>query len=401
MRGPAPAAVAASGSSAFLRAHLHSVLDHYQALCVDPRGGFFEVDGEGSPDAKRVRSLVGTARMIVNLAIGYLHTGDERRRGALRHGLRFLREVHRDPQSGGYAWCVERGIATPGPQRCYGLAFVALAYARAVQCGVDEALPWLRETWALIDARFWEPAHQLYADEAGTDGALTGDRGQNANMHACEALLVAYEATGDSSCLQRAATLADRVVNGLAQQTGGLIWERFDSDWRVDGIERIGQGADRYRVNGVQPGHLAEWAKLLLILERHDPAPWLLARARALFDRAVAIGWDPAFGGVVHACDLAGNSLDADKYGWVQAECLAAAGLLAKATGSNAYQDCYARLWDYAWRCFVDHPHQAWFRVLDRDHRASPGGRARAGRTDYHIVTACHELLIANGETVA
>jgi mannose/cellobiose epimerase-like protein (N-acyl-D-glucosamine 2-epimerase family) len=37
-----------------------------------------------------------------------------------------------------------------------------------------------------------------YADEGGGWGDLSAYRGQNANMHMTEAMLVAFEATGDT-----------------------------------------------------------------------------------------------------------------------------------------------------------------------------------------------------------
>jgi mannose/cellobiose epimerase-like protein (N-acyl-D-glucosamine 2-epimerase family) len=381
------------GSATFLREHLRGVIAFYHPACLDPRGGFLEIDPQGRPASAGTRTLVGTARMIVNHAIAQLHSQDSQHLEAVMHGLRFLREAHRDPHDGGYAWLIRDGLPQPAPQRCYGLAFVALAYARAAQCGVASARAWLDETWALLDRHFWEPQHGLYADAAGPRWALEDYRGQNANMHACEALIAAFEATRELRYLERAAALADRVVNGLAARTDGLVWEHFHRDWQADYDYGRNDGAgDRYRAWGFQPGHQAEWAKLLLILERHAPQPWHRQRAQELFDRALALGWDAAHEGVIHACDLDGACHDGDKYSWVQAECLAAAGLLAGA-GAARYADWYERLWNYAWRRFVDHPAQAWMRVLSRDHQAHDDGRAHAGKTDYHVVSACHELL--------
>jgi mannose/cellobiose epimerase-like protein (N-acyl-D-glucosamine 2-epimerase family) len=66
----------------------------------------------------------------------------------------------------------------------------------------------MQETFELMERRFWEPAHGLYADQASADWSqLDPYRGQNANMHACEALLAAFEASGEIHYLQRAETL--------------------------------------------------------------------------------------------------------------------------------------------------------------------------------------------------
>ena len=77
-------------------------------------------------------------------------------------------------------------------------------------------------------------------------------RGQNANMHACEAALWAFEATGKKDpYLNRAKTLANSVAKNLASLTMskaevlcqgtpfsskvvGFIWEHYDTEWNID-----------------------------------------------------------------------------------------------------------------------------------------------------------------------
>lgn len=46
-----------------------------------------------------------------------------------------------------------------------------------------------------MEQRLWV-AYGLYADKAAGDWQIKPYRGQNANMHSCEAMLTAYEATG-------------------------------------------------------------------------------------------------------------------------------------------------------------------------------------------------------------
>jgi hypothetical protein len=61
------------------------------------------------------------------------------------------------------------------------------------------------ETWALLEARFWDADAGLYRDEADARGTFSDYRGQNANMHMCEAMLAAYEASSE-----RATSIARR-----------------------------------------------------------------------------------------------------------------------------------------------------------------------------------------------
>jgi mannose/cellobiose epimerase-like protein (N-acyl-D-glucosamine 2-epimerase family) len=286
-----------------------------------------------------------------------------------------------------------------GTNHCYGLAFVLLAYAHALQAGVSETREHLAETFDLMEHRFWSPPHGLYADEASADWAqLAPYRGQNANMHACEALLAAFEATGERRYLDRAVTVAHNVVERQAALANGLVWEHYHDDWSVDWDYNRGDKTNIFRPWGYQPGHLTEWAKLLLILERHSArlaadSGWLLPRALDLFDAALAHAWDAQFGGICYGFAPDGSICDGDKYFWVQAESLAAAALLARRSGAPKYWDWYEQIWRYSWTHFVDHEYGAWYRILSRDNRKYSDEKSPAGKTDYHTMGACYEIL--------
>jgi mannose/cellobiose epimerase-like protein (N-acyl-D-glucosamine 2-epimerase family) len=310
---------------------------------------------------------------------------------AVRHGLAYLRDVHRNPSTGGYAWTLRDGRVEDARNHCYGVAFVLLAYATARKAGIAEAAGWMDETWALLESRFWEAEAGLYRDEADADWHFSDYRGQNANMHMCEAMLAAYEASGEARYLDRAATLADHMTRRQAAKADGLVWEHYDRDWNVDWEYHRDDPKHLFRPWGYQPGHQTEWAKLLVILDGHlrargTPAEWTLPTARQLFDTAVARAWDPEFGGLCYGFAPDGSICDDDKYFWVQAESIAAAARL----GSWAWYD---RLWAYAWEHFVDHEYGAWYRILDRRNRKYSDEKSPAGKTDYHTMGACHDVL--------
>src|SRR5690606_9205747 len=140
--------------------------------------------------------------------------------------------------------------------------FVVLAYAKALDAGMEEARGWLDETWRLMETHFWEPAHGLYADEADADWNVFDYRGQNANMHACEAWLAAFEATGEQRYLGRAALLAKHMTRRQAALADGLVWEHYRRDWTPDWEYNRGDRSNIFRPWGYQPGHQVEWAKL-------------------------------------------------------------------------------------------------------------------------------------------
>jgi mannose/cellobiose epimerase-like protein (N-acyl-D-glucosamine 2-epimerase family) len=402
-------------SPEFLRAHILHTMAFYDGRCIDPSGGFFHYfKDDGSVYDRTTRHLVSSTRFVLTHAWAARYFAEHERapawRDAARHGLDFVRDVHRDPATGGYAWMLrweEGGYKTvlDATNHCYGLAFVLLAHAHALLAGIEEARTGIEETFELMEQRFWEPQHRLYADEATPDWTLSPYRGQNANMHACEAMLAAFEATGNQRYLERAATLATSVTEHLAEKANGLIWEHYHADWTPDWDYNRHDNSNIFRPWGFQTGHLTEWAKLLLTLERarpdHPHNEDLVHRARSLFACGVDHGWDRQHEGLAYGFahdETPGHEgrfvqCDAHKYFWVQAETFAAAALLAERTIEGGYWDWYDRVWAYAWEHFVDHEHGAWYRILSPDNRKLTDEKSPAGKVDYHTMGACYEVL--------
>jgi len=387
-------------SRAVLLDHVQRTMAFYHPRAIDPRGGFYHFfKDDGTIYDARTRHLVSSARFVFNYAMAYRHFGRPDYLDAVKHGVAYLRQAHRNPRTGGYAWLLSGGAVLDGTNHCYGLAFVLLAYAHALHAGMSETREHLAETFDLMERRFWSAAHGLYADEASADWAqLAPYRGQNANMHSCEALLAAFEATGERRYLDRAATVARNIVERQAGLANGLVWEHYYEDWSVDWNYNRGDKTNIFRPWGYQPGHLTEWAKLLLILERQEPqlaadSGRLLPRALELFDAALAHAWDPQFGGICYGFAPDGSIYDGDKYFWVQAESLTAAALLAHRSGLPKYWDWYERIWRYSWAHFVDHKYGAWYRILSHDNRRYSDEKSPAGKTDYHTMGACYEVL--------
>lgn len=379
--------------------HIRRTLAFYDPVCVDERrGGFFHFFlDDGTVYDRDTRHLVSSCRFVFNHAMAARFFGDEAHRERARHGLRFLHNVHRR-SDGGYTWLLRldaqgRPEVLDGTLHCYGHAFVLLAHAVALQAGIAEARAGLEACFAWMEQRFWLPDDQLYADEILADGRLSAYRGQNANMHSCEAFIAAFEATGDGRYLDRARTLAFRLTQQLASGTGGLVWEHYDARWQPDWNYNRHDPKHLFRPWGFQPGHQTEWAKLLLILRRHRAEAWMLPTARHLFDTAAARAWDGEHGGLCYGFDPEGRVCDDDKYFWVQAESFAAAALLADASGDLGYWDWYDRLWAYSWQHMIDHQHGAWYRILDRRNRKYSNEKSPAGKTDYHTMGACYEAL--------
>ena len=389
------------GSEAFLRAHIAHTMAFYHPHAIDPAGGFFHYyKDDGTIYDRSHRHLVSSTRFVFTYAMAAREFDDKRAEylDAARHGLRYLREVHRDAASGGYAWTIRDGKPEDRTYHAYGVAFVLLAYSTALKAGLTEVRPWMDETWELLEKRYWDADFGLYRDEADEHWNFSGYRGQNANMHMCEAMLAAYQASDEPRYLERALTLADNMTRRQAAKAEGLVWEHYDVDWNIDWKYNLDNPKHLFRPWGFQPGHQTEWAKLLLILEpllleRNREEKWLVPTAQHLFDTALDRAWDKEYGGIAYGFAPDGSVCDDDKYFWVQAESLAAAALLHARTGQAKYDEWYQKLWAYSWEHFVDHKYGAWFRILTRDNRKYDDEKSPAGKVDYHTMGACYEVM--------
>jgi mannose/cellobiose epimerase-like protein (N-acyl-D-glucosamine 2-epimerase family) len=390
--------------AAALRAHMERIGAFYASHAIDPAGGFFQyfID-DGQAVERGTRHLVGSARMTVNWARSAVVFDSDADRQRAAHGLAFLSQAHRLGQAGAYAWRLCDGRVADDTQHAYGHAFVLLAHAHAALAGVPGAQQGLARVFDEQTRCYWDPQQGLLTDrwDAGFR-ACSAYRGQNSNMHACEALLAAWQASGERACLERAAIIAERVTGDLAAQGGGVVWEHYDAHWRIDWDHHRDRPADRYQPWGFQPGHHAEWARLLLCLHREQPDPRWPQRAARLFDWALEHGWDAEHGGLVYSVAPDGRVHNADKVAWVQAEALAAAVLLAEHTGQAVYAAWAARLWQHIAAHFVHPRHGTWRRWLDAQHRRPADAPAADNPTDYHALAACHEwLTVLEGKATA
>jgi mannose/cellobiose epimerase-like protein (N-acyl-D-glucosamine 2-epimerase family) len=381
-------------SPEFLRQHIQSILDFYEPRVRAPDGGFYQCFmDDGSVYDPHMRHLVSSTRFVFNYATAFRFHGAEHHRRWAADGFDYLRKVHRQP-AGHYAWVIENGKVTDGRAMAYGHAFVMLAAASCVQAGIEEAGDTISEIWDFMETYFWQADGKAYADERdSTLQSLDPYRGQNANMHSCEALLAAYQATGESRYVERASVLARRFTVELAAINDGLIWEHYDTHWQCDMQYNIDKPDDLFKPWGFQPGHQLEWCKLLLTLNQVQPDPSWVRRAGELYDLAMRRGWDEEFGGLVYGFAPDGSFSDAHKYFWVHAEAFAAAWRMYRNTGEPRFLDDYNRLWEYSWQHLVDHEHGAWFRIRTREGAAVDKLKSPPGKTDYHTMGACWDVL--------
>jgi mannose/cellobiose epimerase-like protein (N-acyl-D-glucosamine 2-epimerase family) len=388
----------------WLAGEVGRILDFYHPGCVDDANGGFvaQLDPDtGAMYDAASKHLVATSRFTANFALGARYGGPDGCADLAAEGVRFLREAHYDAEADGYDWLLDGREPVDRRRVCYGHAFVLLAFARAADADVDGAAAALADAADLLLDRFYDADAGRCRSEYAPDWSDPADyRGQNANMHACEAMLAAHAATGDDRYADVAERIARAICVDLAAETDGLLWEHYAADWSHDFAYNRDRPADTFRPWGYQPGHHAEWAKLLAILDRRDVgADWALDRARELFDAAVEFGWTDD-GGFVYTFDRDGAPVVADRYGWPVAEAIGAAAALHERTGDDRYLRWYDRLWTYAEDVLVASGPGAtrnWYA------RCTPGGEpypvddGPEVEPGYHPIGACVEAIRSFG----
>jgi mannose/cellobiose epimerase-like protein (N-acyl-D-glucosamine 2-epimerase family) len=375
------------------------------------RGYLVQLTGNGDP-YDTTQNLVASSRFVVNFATGAEVFQSESLRSHAQAALQFLRSAHRDPEYGGYYWAIGDGDRFDNRKILYGHAFVLLAAANAVRAGLNGGEELLADITRTLSQRFSTDralAAPNYTSRDWTSASST--RGQNPNMHLCEALIAAFEATGDEAHLRQATGIATLLTRDLAQPTPhGVVWENFDQGWRHIRMAAAGQpdGSAMESQFNVLPGHQAEWAKLLGILFRHTAQPWLIDRAKELYEAAWT-GWDRAEQGFYVALGddfqplaadtsgTAGQAFGALKSYWSPPEAIGAAAVLESLTGEPRYAADRQVLWDYCKTHMIDEERGGWFKTPAAGRKADSAPKGDLYDPDYHALGGCFETLRSLG----
>ena len=123
---------------------------------------------------------------------------------------------------------------------------------------------------AVIDEHFWSEQDGAAREAFAADWEeLEPYRGANANMHMCEAFLAAADATGDEALAERAARIAQLLIDRHARAHGWMLPEHYDTAWQpLLGYNRDRADYDLFRPYGATIGHMLEWSRLL-------PSAWI------------------------------------------------------------------------------------------------------------------------------
>lgn len=353
---------------------------------VQSKAGFHVLAHDGKALSSEVQELHTTTRMVHAYALGKI-AGVPDCDGPIDQGLRYLLSHHQDPVHGGFVWGVDGAGICDDRKLAYGHVFTLLAGASALAAGHPDGADLMALVDKSLDAHFWEEEQGLFSDEWRRDWTpFSSYRGMNANMHGTEALLAAFEATGQEKYLMRASRILDFFLFRTAPAHGYRIPEHFTDAWQPD---LTYSGDPMFRPAGTTPGHSFEWARLLL--QHWDlkgrPQDGSLECARKLTYRALDDAWDRENGGIFYTLNFDGSAAITDRYWWPVTEAIGVLATLIKCDPQPEDEQWYRRVWQFADAHFVDHARGGWYPEIDST--GTPTERQFIGKPDiYHSIQA-------------
>jgi mannose/cellobiose epimerase-like protein (N-acyl-D-glucosamine 2-epimerase family) len=337
-------------------------------------GGFIEkLDIEGSADRAAPRRVRVQARQIYCFAkaaqIGWYPKGKEI---ALK-GLDYLLSKAKSPDGRpGFVHLLAPDGSTVNFMRdAYDHAFVLLALSTAYQLNNDAQIKSeIEALLAFLDTELRSP-HGGFIE--GIPATLP--RRQNPQMHLFEAMIAAFDATGDLVYQSRAGELFGLFIANLYDPRRQILTEYFEEDWSK--IEPV----------CVEPGHQAEWVWLLKGFERITNCPTARHRAGLL---ASALRYrEDATGCLMDEGSAEGRITKFTRRLWPQTE-IAKAFLAQVEAGEQTAaieaRNALVRLYRY----YLCHPVKGgWYDQFDRDNRSLVDSIPAS--SFYHIVCAIAE----------
>lgn len=343
------------------------------------RGGFIErLGADGRPESEAIRRMRVQARQVYV----YCHAASlgwyEPARLVAKEGFSWLIDK---------CWAVDgapgfihsvspEGNLIDGKRDAYDQAFGLLALAWAYRLDGDAQIRTIIETQLdYLDATFLDRTNGGWIE--GVPAYLP--RRQNPQMHAFEALIALYEATGEQIFLDRADRFVSLLEARLYDRHSGALKEYFTEDFRpASGIEgRI-----------VEPGHHFEWTWLLHSRARMTKTA-LPPLASKLFDWAFRNGMDGNEFVIDEVLDDGQPHLRSLRL-WPHTEFIKANAVRHESSVCPAAASRVTGMWERLLNRFMDvEPHGGWVDRFDEEGNLTDGRMLAS--SFYHVFGAAAE----------
>jgi mannobiose 2-epimerase len=323
-----------------------------------------------------------------------------------RHGIRFLDQVLRDREFGGFHWILDRDgqlDKTRGDEKhLYGTSFVIYAASKTRQVTGDLlAGKVARDAFDWLESHAHDPEHGGYFEALSRDGTpirswnkgapiqerldrlgvYYGFKSMNSHIHLLEALTELKKFDDRAVVRERLLELLTVVRDRIAVEPGALNLY-LTADWRaIPAHDSFG--------HDVETAYLLVEAATALGLP-DDPKTWQVARA--LVDHALEWGWDEVHGGFYDKGEsFAGAAFDRKKVWWSAAEGLNALLLMQRKYGdrTDRYWKAFLKQWDFIEKHLLDSTHGGWYAETTSDGKLlSDGSKANPWKANYHTSRA-------------
>lgn len=357
-------------------------------------GGFGYLDSDGKVDQSKPLEAWINCRMTQSFGLATI-VGLADARSYVQHGVNALLDLFEDQEFGGFYNSVDgNGSPVNTEKLAYDQMFVLLAASTALKLDIPRARELFEKIDRLIDEKFWDSTHDMMHNNFNRDFSILDTyHGINSNMHAVEALVAAFEVTGNTKFRDRAFAICKRAIDEFAKSHHWLLPEHFDAEWSVEAEYNKDRPADPFKPYGVTIGHLFEWARLALQLKLISPADadltWIDNGALAMYEVAKEFGWHAdGSDGFIYTMDWQKKPVVSARMHWVAAEAVMTAFTLWHFTHEQKFMDDYEAWWSYIDRYVIDKERGSWRHELDANQNVVT--QTWPGKPDiYHAFNAC------------
>ena len=216
------------------------------------QGGFTEeLNPDGSPSDPGFKRVRVQGRQLFCFATAAILGWHKDATAIADHGFDFIKRYCRAADGFWARRLKSDGSVLDAEMDLYDTAFMVLALSSYYRLNRNsEAFSLLVATVDQVKPRLSTPGGRGYWQWLGEKGTLR----QNPHMHWFEAMLFAFDATGDQRFLEEAKKIYRLAEDFIIDPKTGALRELFDGEWKP-----VAEGGKIL----VEPGHHCEWAWLL------------------------------------------------------------------------------------------------------------------------------------------